>query len=216
MPLILTGKWQRNPERLLERCGSRAVRRREELRFLDGLDSLPDAELGDLCLIAGGFLDGFTGRAYALREELPSVMARFDIFYREHDETGDMRRILCRYGRAGRRVALIGHSWGGSSLAVDVLAHKACRQAPVNALITLDPVGLRGPRALPQVQHWLNVYLPYKKAAWSRENNVARLGRPWEAVAQAEYNCVPSQLRHADTRGMFREFGAPFLARVFT
>ncbi len=211
MPLILTGKWQRNPESLRARCVSR-----KEASFCECLNGLPDAELGDLCLIVGGFLDGFTGRAYGLREELPSVMACFDIFYREHDEKGDMRRILCRYGRAGRRVALIGHSWGGSSLAVDVLAYEECRHVPVDALVTLDPVGVRRPRFLPQVRHWLNVYLPYHRAAWSRENNIARLGRPWEQVAQAGLNCIPTQLRHADTRGMFREFGVPFLERVFS
>ncbi|WP_298069294.1 alpha/beta fold hydrolase [uncultured Mailhella sp.] len=131
-------------------------------------------------------------------------------------EPGDMRRIIARYGRAGRRIALIGHSWGASTLALDVLAHPACRGVPVDALVTLDPVGVRGPRFLLQVRRWLNVYLPYDLAAWSRENNVARLGRPWEQVAQAGLNRVPSQLRHADARGMFREFGTPFLDMIFS
>lgn len=218
MSLILTWRWQREPERLLRccGCGSPAAGRREERRFLEALDALPDAGLGDLCIIAGGFLDGLTGRAYCLREELPSVMAGFDVFYREHEEAGDMRRIIARYGRAGRRIALIGHSWGASTLALDVLAPPACRGVPVDALVTLDPVGVRGPRFLPQVRCWLNVYLPYDLAAWSRENNIARLGRPWEQVAQAGLNRVPSQLRHADARGMFREFGAHFLDMVFS
>ena len=80
-----------------------------------------------------------------------------------------------------------------------------------NPLKHLDPVGLRGPRFLPQVRRWLNVYLPYTRAAWSRENNVARLGRPWEYVREANLNRVPSVLRHADALGMFREYGAAFI-----
>lgn len=213
MALVLTWKWQRDPLRLLElcACAPRVRGRRDEFRFLEALEALPDAHLGDLCVIMGGFTDGIFGRAYCLREELPSVMSGFDVFYREYDDASVVRELLVRYARAGRRVVLIGHSWGGSSLVVDVLAHEACRNLPVDVLITLDPVGVRGPRFLPRVRRWLNVYIPYAEAAWSRENNIARLGRPWEHVAQAGVNAVFPLMRHADARGMFREFGAPFL-----
>ena len=213
MALVLTWKWQRDPQRLLElcACAPRVRGHRDEFRFLEALDALPDRELGDLCIIMGGFTDGIFGRAYCLREELPSVMSGFDVFYREYDEAPVVRELLIRYARAGRRMVLIGHSWGGSSLVMDVLAHDECREIPVDILITLDPVGVRGPCFLPHVRRWLNVYIPYDQATWSRENNVARLGRPWEHVAQADINAVPSQLRHADARGMFREFGVTFL-----
>ena len=108
----------------------------------------------------------------------------------------------------------IGHSWGGSSLVLDVLGHKSCRHIPVMALITLDPVAIRPPRFLPQVRRWLNVYLPYDKAPWSRENNVARLGRPWGFLKQASINYAPSALRHSRALDMFREFGAAFIELV--
>lgn len=193
--------------------GGRAASAQEEKRFLDRLDQAPDDVVGDLCLVMGGFTDAFFGRAYRLMEDLSALLGPgFDLYYREHDEIAGTRRILRRYGALQRRVVLIGHSWGGSSLARSVLP--SCPDVRVTALVTLDPVGLRGPRFLPQVRRWLNVYIPYDRAAWSRENNIARLGRPWEFVRQANINRVPSVLRHADALGMFREYGEGFLRLV--
>ncbi len=217
MPIVLSYRWQRDPERLVEKAGlgPRVGSRREEKRFLDALDAMPDAELGDLCLAMGGFMDGFLGRAYSILPELSAALGPgFDLFYREHDDRRSTRRVLRRYGAAGRRIILIGHSWGGSSLVLDVLSHSTCRHIPVMALITLDPVAVRPPRFLPQVRRWLNVYLPYDKAAWTRENNVARLGLPWGRLKQADINAVPTHLRHSRARDMYREFGEAFLQLV--
>lgn len=213
--MVLSRRWKRNPVRLLEAwgMGGRAGSAQEEKRFLDRLDQAPDDEVGDLCLVMGGFTDAFFGRAYRLMEDLSVLLGPgFDLYYREHDEIAGTRRILRRYGALQRRVVLIGHSWGGSSLARSVLP--SCPDVRVTALVTLDPVGLRGPRFLPQVRRWLNVYIPYDRAAWSRENNIARIGRPWELVRQAGINRVPSVLRHADALGMFREYGEGFLRLV--
>ncbi len=190
--------------------GARVRSAGEEKRFMDRLDNAPDDALGDFCLVMGGFTDGVFGRAYAVVGEISALLGPgFDVFYREYDELSSARRLLRRYGAASRRSVLIGHSWGGSSLARDVIP--ACSSARVDALVTLDPVGVRGPRFLPQVFRWLNVYIPYERAAWSRQNNVARLGRPWEYVRQANVNRVPSSLRHADALGMFREYGEGFV-----
>lgn len=210
--MVLSRRWKRNPVRLLEAwgMGRRAGSAQEEKRFLDRLDQAPDDVPGDLCLVMGGFTDAFFGRAYRLMEDLSALLGPgFDLYYREHDEIAGTRRILRRYGALPRRVVLIGHSWGGSSLARSVLPF--CPDVRVTALVTLDPVGLRGPRFLPHVRRWLNVYIPYDRAAWSRENNIARIGRPWEFVRQASVNRVPSVLRHADALGMFREYGEGFL-----
>ena len=216
MNLVLSYGWQRDPEHLVSRAGlgGRVTSAREEARFLDALDAMPDSGLGDLCVVMGGFMDGLLGRAYRILPELPAVLPGFDMFYREHDDRRSTRRVLRRYGRAGRRVVLVGHSWGGSSLVLDVLGHASCRDIPVTALITLDPVAVRPPRFLPQVRRWLNVYLPYDKASWARENNVARLGRPWEFLKQADVNCVPTHLRHSRALDMYREFGEAFLQLV--
>lgn len=210
MAIVFSYRWNRNPSRLLRAFGLSVHSAREEAAFLRALDDAPDDVPGHLCLVMGGFTDGFLGRAYALLGDVHGRLGRgFDIYYREHDEHAGTRRVLRRYGELGRRVVLIGHSWGASSLARDVLP--ALPHVRTDALITLDPVGLRGPVPLPSVRRWLNVYIPYERAAWSRENNVARLGRPWEYVREADMNRIPSQLRHADALGMFREYGAAFL-----
>ena len=210
MAIVFSYRWNRNPSRLLRAFGLSVHSAREEAAFLRALDDAPDDVPGHLCLVMGGFTDGFLGRAYALLGDVHGRLGRgFDIDYREHDEHAGTRRVLRRYGELGRRVVLIGHSWGASSLARDVLP--ALPHVRTDALITLDPVGLRGPVPLPSVRRWLNVYIPYERAAWSRENNVARLGRPWEYVREADMNRIPSQLRHADALGMFREYGATFL-----
>ncbi len=210
MAIVFSYRWNRNPSRLLRAFGLSVHSAREEAAFLRALDDAPDDVPGHLCLVMGGFTDGFLGRAYALLGDVHGRLGRgFDIYYREHDEHAGTRRLLRRYGELRRRVVLIGHSWGASSLARDVLP--ALPHVRTDALITLDPVGLRGPVPLPAVRRWLNVYIPYHRAAWSRENNVARLGRPWEYVREADMNRIPSQLRHADALGMFREYGATFL-----
>lgn len=213
--VVLSYRWQRNPERLLRSwgMGPRVRSSHEEKRFLDRLDDAPDNELGNFCLVMGGFTDAFFGRAYAILGDLPALLGKdFDIYYREYDEIAAARRLLRRYGELPRRLVLIGHSWGASSLARDVVP--ACRSVRVDALVTLDPVGVRGPLFLPQVRRWLNVYVPYDKAPWSRENNIARLGRPWEFVRQAGVNRIFSPFRHADARGMFRAFGEGFIRLV--
>lgn len=210
--MVLSYRWRRNPVHLLQAwgMGDRARTAQEEKIFMERLEAAPKDVPGDLCLVMGGFTDAVFGRAYRILEELPALLGSgFDLYYREYDEISAARRLLRCYGGLSRRVVLIGHSWGGSSLARDVVY--ACPEVRVNVLITLDPVGLRSPRFLPQVRRWLNVYLPYDRAAWSRENNIARLGRPWEYVRQAGVNRVPSQLRHADALGMFREFGEGFI-----
>jgi len=212
MPFVFSWKWQRNPRRLLDACGRQSVgSSAEERRFMQALEAMPDTKLGDVLVIMGGFMDGFLGRAYCLREELPLSMRDFDVFYREHDEDASVRRIVQRYGKASRRIVLVGHSWGASSLVRDVLVHPECCDIPIEALVTLDPVGVRGPRFLPAVKHWLNVYIPYDEAQWSRENNVARIGLPWEHVRQASCNYRAAVLRHPDARGMFRQCASAFL-----
>ena len=210
MALVFSYRWNRNPVRLQQAFALQVRSAAEEARFMKALESAPADVPGDVCLIMGGFTDGFFGRAYALVGEMPALLGPgFDVYYREHDEIASARRLLRFYGGLSRRVVLVGHSWGASSLVRDVLP--ACRGVRADALVTLDPVGLRGPCFLPQVRRWLNVYIPYARAAWSRENNIARLGRPWEFVRQANVNRVPSKLRHADALGMFREFGASFI-----
>ena len=214
MPIVLSFGKERNPRRLLRELGfsPRVASSWEERRFLHRLERAPDSLLGGLCLVMGGFMDGLLGKAYDIIGDLPEfVRSAYDVYYREHDEDAAARGLIRRYGRAGRPVIVIGHSWGGNTAVLDVLAAPYVRLVPVQALLTLDPVGMRGPVALPSVQRWRNVYVDYAKADWRRQNNVARIGSPWERVPQAHENFVFPALNHADAAGMFQMFGIDFL-----
>ncbi len=214
MPLVFSYGWERNPPRLLKRLGlgPKIGSSREEERFYTCLDRAPNEVLAGLCLIMGGFMDGILGRAFAVAGLLPPFICRsYDVYYREHDEDQAARRLVLRYGRIGRPIIVIGHSWGASTAALDVLSAPFVRRVPVRALLTLDPVGVRKPEALPSVRRWRNVYVDYDMADWSRQNNVARLGVPWGKVTQADENLVFPASCHSDAAGMFKMFGVEFL-----
>ena len=80
MSIVLSYRWRRDPEHLVRKAGlaGRVRSAQEEKRFLDSLDAMPDDELGDLCIVMGGFMDGILGRAYRILPELPSVMQGFE------------------------------------------------------------------------------------------------------------------------------------------
>ncbi len=213
MPLVFSYGWQRNPPRLLRILGmGDCVRSRDaEERFLARLGGMHE-KLKGLCLVMGGFMDGILGKAYGILPLLPSpILHDFDVYYREHDEDAAARRLVLAYGAALRPVFVIGHSWGGSTCVCDVLARPFVRTIPVAALLTLDPVGMRPPLPLPQVRRWCNVYVDYSRACWSRQNNIARIGRPWGRIPHAGENHEFSGAWHPDAAGMFRERGASFL-----
>ncbi len=219
MPLVFSYGKERNPPRLLVRFGYASKLRFsfEEKRFFHKLERADDSILGGLCLVMGGFMDGILGKAYSVIGHIPGqVLGMCDVYYREHDEDAAARRLILRYGRAGHPVIVIGHSWGANTAVLDVLNAPFVRRVPVQALLTLDPVGVRHPVALPSVRHWRNVYVDYAKADWSRQNNVARLGMPWGRVVQADENFVFPFLRHADAEGMFKMFGADFLSSAIS
>ena len=218
MPLVFSYGWQRNPPRLLRMLGigERIRTSAEEERFLAHLGSLSNSLRG-LCLVMGGFMDGILGKAYAILPLLPAeVLQNFDIYYREHDEDDAARRILLAYGAVRRPVLIIGHSWGGSTCVCDVLARPFARTVFVAALLTLDPVGLRPPLPLTQVRRWCNIYVDYRRASWSRQNNIARIGKPWGSIPYATENHVFSGASHPDAAGMFRERGSAFLSDVLS
>ena len=213
MPFVLSYGWDRNPPRLLKKFGfgGRLKSKSEEDSFL-ALVSQSPCLLHGVCLVMGGFMDGILGKAYAVLGLLPEILrTNFDIYYREHDEDEAARSLILSYGRAHRSVIAIGHSWGGSTLALDVLGSAFVRQIPIAVLLTLDPVGVRSPVPLPNVRRWLNIYIDYGKADWRRQNIIARMGSPWGSVPYASENRVFSGSNHADASGMVREHGIPLL-----
>lgn len=144
---------RRNPYRLLELCGFDGQPKTASggRAFLQKLKTLPSCALRPLLLLAGGFLDGMTGCAHAILEHLPSpLFDECDAYYREHDENEDMLDIVHIYGAAGKTMVLAGHSWGASSMTLDVAAKTSM---PVELLVTLDPLDWRKPPPYPSGFH---------------------------------------------------------------
>lgn len=198
---------RRNPYRLLELCGFDGQPKTASggRAFLQKLKTLPSGALRPLLLLAGGFLDGMTGCAHAILEHLPSpLFDECDAYYREHDENEDMLDIVNIYGAAGKTVVLAGHSWGASSMTLNVAAKTSM---PVELLVTLDPVDWRKPPLIPpaSIRHWLNVYVDYGLAGWSPSNLIARFGGPWQYLKAAEVNQVFSGA-HNEAPRMFRDY----------
>lgn len=196
----------RNPRRLLDACGMPLPSgERGENAFLRKLATVPSSGLNTLFLVMGGFMDGLKGYARGIAEALPGDMAaRCDVFYREHDEARRVAEIIRLYAMRGKKLLLVGHSWGASSLVLDAVARV---RVPVALLVTLDPVDWRDPpAALPHVARWVNVYVDYNKAPWANSGNMAaRIGRAWEVLPGADVNRVYSARRHSRALDMFRE-----------
>lgn len=202
--------FQRNPQRLLDLCGfSRIPDRRRERAFLAKARTLDAAALRPLILVVGGFLDQILGNSYAVGARCPAELREgHDIWFREHYEGRRMRDLVAFYASKRRSVVLIGHSWGGDA-AVNAVARKV--DAPIDLLITLDPVSRKGPprTRLPNVRRWLNIHIDYSRSTWfDIPNLVARIGGPWENVPVADLNVsCPPEMTHAWAWGMFERYG---------
>ena len=206
--------FQRNPQRLLDLCGFSAIRdRQEEKAFLAKARTLDNAAFRPLLLVVGGFIDQILGNSYAVSARCPNdLRERHDIWFREHYEGRRMRELAAFYAAKGQPIRLIGHSWGGDAV-VNAVARKV--DAPIDLLITLDPVSRKGPprQRLANVRHWLNIYIDYSRSAWfDIPNIVARIGGPWEGVACADRNIAcPPAMTHAWAWGMFERYGEAVL-----
>ena len=194
----------RTPDMLLIACGLPwQPRKEDEPRLLQKLSEVPPSRLHHLFLVCGGFRDGQQGFARRILENLPEdIRSQCDIFYREHDEYDDVMEIIRPYARCGKKVILVGHSWGAHSLVHKVAA---CTSSPISMLLTLDPVGRTpAPEALPQVERWLNVYIDYRKAPLLNIGNMlARIGKPWGKVEAAE-NIFFKRASHSRAEDMFQ------------
>lgn len=206
--------FQRNPQRLLDLCGFSAIRdRQEEKAFLAKARTLDNAAFRPLLLVVGGFIDQILGNSYAVSARCPAdLRERHDIWFREHYEGRRMRELVAFYAAKGQPICLVGHSWGGDAV-VNAVARKV--DAPIDLLITLDPVSRKGPprQRLANVRHWLNIYIDYSRSAWfDIPNIVARIGGPWEGVACADTNIAcPPDITHAWAWGMFERYGEAVL-----
>lgn len=198
----------RNPSRLVAHLGFGNMplqNANTERNFLKRLHTCDDAALQDMVMVVGGFQDGRLGHAYAICQGFSEdFRTTHDVYYREHPEGIAVRELVELYKHRGRKVTLIGHSWGADA-AVHAVARKT--SATIDLLVTLDPVSRKhAPAVAPKnVRHWVNVYLRYAVAkTWNCSNMVARIGGPWEAVPVAHVNVPsPPEMVHHDAAGMW-------------
>ena len=148
-----------------------------------------------------------------------------DVYYRPHNAGAHVVKLVEAYHAAGRKVAVIGHSWGGSSAVHDVAMKTG---AKIDVLATLDPVGRfqRKPLARPSgALRFINVYINYAKAKTVNIGNVvARIGGLWEDVPCADENhdiigeigTSPGGkvFDHADARDMFLLYAAQVVQKL--
>lgn len=176
-----------------------------EQDFMVALHGLDEEHLGELVVVMGGFMDGSLANGYAICATYPQSLRQLhDVFYREHPEGNAVRELVELYRHRGKRVVLIGHSWGG-----DAVVHAVARKtrALIHLLVTLDPVSRKKAPAKPldNVQHWLNVYVDYTTATWANSSNLtARIGGPWQFVRAAHENVCCSH-NHDAAHAMFRD-----------
>ena len=210
--------FQRNPQRLIEASGRMAIyNKKEEQAFLKAVQAMDVSAFRPLVLVVGGFLDQILENSYSVAHKFPEdLRSSCDLWFREYYEDRFMRELVHFYAQKGLSVALIGHSWGG-----DAAVHAVAKTVPdtIKCLLSLDPVSRKGaPRKpLPNVEHWLNIHIDYRKSSWlDIPNFVARVGGPWEHVASAHENIAcPPEMTHAWAFGMFLHYGEPFLRKHF-
>lgn len=140
---------------------------------------------------------------------------RQDIVYCTHNSRAQMTQLVQIWSRAGQKICMVGHSWGGKTL-FDV-ANNFADGSRIDLLVTLDPVAWRmawnTPRKPDNVVEWLNVHVDYATASMEFSNTVARLGGYWGHCRYADRNIGLSrdgdrEITHLMAARMFQEVSA--------
>lgn len=141
-----------------------------------------------LIVFVGGLYDSRSqqvGRVFNRTEgQQPSGM---QVRYASHDQEGDILAAI-RAAPTGTRIVLVGHSWGGDTVAT--IASRLGEQGrPVDMLVTIDPVGhglsedfMRRVRA--GAQEWINVNAAGGSAS-ETSNLIAEAGRKYGRLPEA-------------------------------
>lgn len=182
--------------------------REQEKTLITNFLSTPDPK-AHLVIVMGGFMDNSCAYCYSIHQALVDFYKNnechdFHFFYREHNESEDIVKLVKFYGQYNKKIILIGHSWGACSLVKNV-AESA--KYSIDLLVTIDPVGARKPaKQLPLVKKWVNIFVDYKKANWNRHNIVARAGHPWHECEGANSNILSETPYHHRALAMFEEY----------
>jgi len=144
---------------------------------------------------------------FRLRQQADSQ----DTCYATHATTKLIIPLIKHWSKAGQKVCIVGHSWGGNS------ALRIARELPqtvIDLLVTLDPVSRRyltRQTLKPEnVNHWINVHIDYSKASMEYSNVIARLGGAWTDCPNADSNIKLSndqniEITHVMANRMFEE-----------
>lgn len=148
-------------------------------------------------VLLGGFADRLMNNMVRIATELRPLLPGREVHYWSHWQAGRAAALLAA---GGAPIVLVGHSWGGDEAAALTLRWPG----RVRRLVTLDPVGLRGPARIARLAgtDWVNV-MATGGGPWERSNIVARIGRPYGPRAcEAARIGIAAPVTHADARGM--------------
>ncbi len=140
----------------------------------------------DLVVFVGGFMDGLFCCMLKLAKEYCKLNPLQDVWYATHDSAKQIHKIIKSYNNDGKKIVLLGHSWGGDS-AAHILSKN--QDIHVDMLVTLDPVSKKGPP--PKTENmgkWINIFVYYGISSSHHSNLLAKIGGPWGNVLNADIN----------------------------
>ena len=145
----------------------------------------------DLVVFVGGFMDGIFCCMLKLAKEYCKLNPHQDVWYATHDSAKQIHKIIKSYNNAGKKIALLGHSWGGDSAAHILSKNKDIH---VDMLVTLDPVSKKGPPSKEEnMGLWVNVFVDYDVSSSHHSNLLAKIGGPWGSVPSADMNITQQE-----------------------
>lgn len=160
-------------------------------KTLDTLLSCNHLKKKDLVVFVGGFLDGLFCCMLKLAKEYYKLNPQQDIWYATHDSAKQLRKIVQSYNNAGKKVVLIGHSWGGDTAAYLLRNNQDIR---ADLLVTFDPVSKKGaPAKTENMGKWVNIFVDYEISRNHHSNLLAKIGGPWKNAKNADINITQQE-----------------------
>lgn len=146
----------------------------------------PHAGKKDLVIFVGGFMDGIFCCMLKLAKDYYKLNPHQDIWYVSYDSSKQLHKIIKSYNKAGKKIILAGHSWGGDAAAHLLNKNQAIH---VDMLATLDPVSKKGPPSKTNnMGEWVNLFVDYSISRAHHANVLAKISGPWGNVANADVN----------------------------
>lgn len=197
--------FERNDARLLEKLNLKKPRNwQEESAVIAEIAAHPEQLENNAVLFVGGFADAVNAYLYRVVPEFKNRLTEqgisFDVYYRHHDELHGIKELFTLYRKQGKKIIIVGHSWGACSLFKEFWQDTLIQ---LDLVVSLDPVGLVRPDGKAgHIKKWLNVYLDYTTAPITISNTIARIGQPFGKRDNADVN-ICTQFNHQQASKMF-------------